>query len=330
MGLWPLKSVDGLFVSRTRLLSVYRYLVDGKPPKANVVGNVKQHSWLGYYIELPPHWVGNGKDQGSGQMEEISEEKIELRVSRHVGQGIHEALDFTNFTQQLTSFHFELELDADFADQAELQQGKREQQGNVQREWRQTRDGLWELSFDYSLEHPYSHQGNAGVARLRRALAVRIARSDSPPSYSEGRITFPVALSPRGTWHACIQFIPSIEGHKTSPQDGCKSFFEETSPTDRLRESFLRTATKFRAPVSGKLTSVVVALLERAKEDLVALRLYDLDHRDDAWVMAAGLPLYVALFGRDTLTASWEAALLGPEMMRGTLADLPRCPGTEF
>src|SRR6266550_7333148 len=46
-------SVDGLFVSRTRLLSVYRYLVDGKPPKANVVGNVKQHSWFGYYIALP-------------------------------------------------------------------------------------------------------------------------------------------------------------------------------------------------------------------------------------------------------------------------------------
>src|SRR5438132_4300905 len=84
------ESVDGLFVSRTRLLSVYRYLVDGKPPKANVVGNVKQHSWLGYYIALPPHWVGNGKDQGSGQMEEISEQTIELRVSRHVGQGTHE------------------------------------------------------------------------------------------------------------------------------------------------------------------------------------------------------------------------------------------------
>src|SRR5204862_2070828 len=90
----------------------------------------------------------------------------------------------------------------------------------------------------------------------------------------------------------CIQFIPSIEGHMTSPQNGCKSFFEETSPTDRLRESFLRTATKFRAPVSGKLTPVVVALLERAKEDLVALRLSALDPRDDAWVMAARLPLY--------------------------------------
>src|SRR2546425_2968095 len=45
--------------------------------------------------------------------------------------------------------------------------------------------------------------------------------------------------------------------------------------------------------------------------------------------MAAGLPLYIALFGRDTLTACWEAALLGPEMIRGTLAEMARWQGTE-
>ena len=28
--------------------------------------------------------------------------------------------------------------------------------------------------------------------------------------------------------------------------------------------------------------------------------------------MAAGLPMYVALFGRDTLTAAWQAALVTP------------------
>ena len=45
--------------------------------------------------------------------------------------------------------------------------------------------------------------------------------------------------------------------------------------------------------------------------------------------MAAGLPMYVALFGRDTLTAAWQAALAGPEMMRGTLAELQRWQGRE-
>src|SRR5437660_10542306 len=91
-------SLDGLFVSRTRLLSVYRYLIDGKSPQANVVGNVKQHSWLGYYITLPQALAGSAQDEGSGQVEEVSENTLELRVSRRVGQNVHEDLNFTNFT----------------------------------------------------------------------------------------------------------------------------------------------------------------------------------------------------------------------------------------
>ena len=59
------------------------------------------------------------------------------------------------------------------------------------------------------------------------------------------------------------------------------------------------------------------------------MRLHDLDRGERAWTIAAGLPIYVSLFGRDTLTASWQAAILGPEMMQGTLPELARWQGTE-
>jgi hypothetical protein len=45
--------------------------------------------------------------------------------------------------------------------------------------------------------------------------------------------------------------------------------------------------------------------------------------------MAAGLPVYVSLFGRDRLTAAWQAAMASREMMPGTLAELARWQGTE-
>ena len=45
--------------------------------------------------------------------------------------------------------------------------------------------------------------------------------------------------------------------------------------------------------------------------------------------MAAGLPVYIALFGRDALTASWQASLLGDEMMRGSLAELAKTQAQE-
>ena len=102
----------GLFVGETRLLLRYRYFVDGKAPETVAVSNVEQHSWLGYYISPAPgiHWK---QDTGSGEMEESSEETIELRVSRTVGLGVHEDIDFTNFTQRTVRFTFEIEIDSE-------------------------------------------------------------------------------------------------------------------------------------------------------------------------------------------------------------------------
>src|SRR5262249_49941059 len=111
--------MHGLFVGETRLLSRYRYLVDGKAPQTVAVSNVEQHSWLGYYITPAPGAAWK-KDTGSGEMEESSEETLELKVSRTVGLGVHEDIDLTNFTQRPVKFAFEVELDSDFADQAEI------------------------------------------------------------------------------------------------------------------------------------------------------------------------------------------------------------------
>src|SRR5579872_2049808 len=123
----------GLFVGETRVLSRYGYFVDGKRPQTVAVSNVEQHSWLGYYITPAPgaDWK---HDTGSGEMEEASEETIELRVSRTVGLGVHEDIDFTNFTQKPVGFTFEIELDSDFADQAEI--FRRKQRGKLTRRWR--------------------------------------------------------------------------------------------------------------------------------------------------------------------------------------------------
>src|ERR1044071_1720071 len=99
---------QGLFVHETRLLSRYRYSVDGKPPVPIALSNVEQHSWLGYYITLPPGIKVGPADQGSGQMREETQQTLELRLSRYVGDGLHEDADLRNFSGQPTSFRFEL------------------------------------------------------------------------------------------------------------------------------------------------------------------------------------------------------------------------------
>jgi glycogen debranching enzyme len=92
---------------------------------------------------------------------------------------------------------------------------------------------------------------------------------------------------------------------------------------------FLAEATRFSSPGSATLSSVVVGALEQGKRDLAALRLYDLDTDDRAWTTAAGLPTYIALFGRDTLTMAWEAAPVATDLMRGTLPVLASTQGKE-
>lgn len=315
---------QGFFYGETRLLSLYRYLVEGRRPEMIAVSNVEQHSWLGYYVSAPPgsDWK---KDTGSGHMEEVSEQTIELKISRTVGLGVHEDIDFTNYSQKRLNFLFEVELDADFADQAET--FERKQRGRLRRSWRAVSYSSGELVFHYRNEHRYSHQGDRGTARLRRGLIVRVEKADSKVSHRDLKLRFNIALKPGDSWHSCIKFIPVFEGKKMPPLYRCRQFFGKRNQLDRKRLIFLNESTKFETRRDPKLAEVVEDALLQAKNDLASLRLPDLDHGDRAWVMAAGLPIYIALFGRDTLTASWQAAIASSSMMSGVLYELPQWQG---
>jgi len=314
----------GLFAYETRVLSRYRYFVDGREPQRVVVSNVEQHSWLGYYITCPPglKWK---KDTGSGEMEAQSEETIELKVTRTVGLGVHEDIDFTNFTQESTGFAFEIELDSDFADQAET--FERKQHGRLRQYWRPLSARRAELIYDYRATHRYSHQGNRGTARIHRGLTVRVENADSPGKYRNSRLRFEVRLKPGKSWHTCIKFIPMLEGKVLQPLYDCRQFFGTHNDLDRKRQIFLSESTHFQTRTEPALAGVVEAALFQAKHDLADMRLPDLDQGDRGWVMAAGLPIYIALFGRDALTASWQMAIASTHLMRGALYELPKWQG---
>jgi glycogen debranching enzyme len=320
-------TVDGLYVHQTRMLSLYRWLVDGRQPMPVALSNVEQHSWMGYYIQQPPTLRSAEQDRGSGEMEAVSEQSLEIRLSRYVGWGVHEDVDLINWTQDPTAFHLELEVDGDFADQEETVR-ERKQHGQLTRDWHENSEGNWELALDYQARHHYRHQGNEGEAQIHRGITIVVENAGSPPSYRARKISFDVKLQPQGRWHACIKMIPHVEGEPMVPVYGCYAFENSDNEFDRRSRAFLDSATHFSTPESTTLSAVVVESLEQSKHDLAALRLHDLDH-GNAWVMAAGIPIFLALFGRDTLTASWESQIVSTQMMEGTLAELVRWQGTE-
>ncbi len=296
----------GLFVHQTRLLSRHRFLIDGQPPKPVALSNVTQGSWTGYYVLLPPGADPGERDEGSGHMEPASEQTLELLLTRTVSSVLWEDVALTNFSQQATAFDLSIDLDADFADQGETMDGRR-QHGEIDRRW----DGVRELVFQYLAENR--------SAWINRGVRIRVAESDSPPSCGEGGLTFHVELPPLGTWRARLEIVPEIVdvaggvGHEVSEK----------------QERFLAGSARFSTPECETLAPVVIGALEQARRDLASLRLGDLDEEEHSWTLAAGLPLYVALYGRDALTASWQAAVLGPEMMDGSLRALAKLQGRE-
>ena len=315
----------GLFVQSTRLLSRYEYRLNGRAPEANALSNVEQHSWLGYYAIPAPDAEDDYVTQGPGGA--LAQHTIELRLSRLVSDGVHEDVDVTNFTQRPATLTLDLHVDADFADIAETK-GTRLQHGKVSREWRAGAGG-YELSFAYVAEHAFSHQGNVGTARLERAVRLSFSRATSPPALHRDSVRFQIELEPHGTWHVCVEIVPRIDGRELPSQYGCRAFGRGVAPYDVRRAAFLDGATSVSTDLTSTLAPVVIGALEQGKRDLAALRLHDFDHNERAWTMAAGLPVYVSLFGRDTLTASWQAAMASREMLPGTLAELARRQGTE-
>jgi glycogen debranching enzyme len=327
-GFVPPDSPYGLFAYETRLLSRYEIRIDGEELIPVASSNVSQHSWLGYYILLPPGADPGPPDQGSGEVPSYAEKTLEVKVSRFAGEGLHEDIDLVNYALQPTSFDMSFCFDADFASVTEANDKRRMKKRRKTVQWGTPSEGA-ELYFRHAETHAYSHSHEKGIAKIDRGLRIRISVPGSPPKYHKGRITYRVHLAPHAKWHFCLDFMPSIDGRAFTPGYSCHAFFDAHNKYDSLGLRFLNSATHFSSPTEKDLTSVVTGCVKQAARDLTALRLYDLDAGENAWTVAAGQPIYIALYGRDTLTVSWQSAILSTAILQGTLPQLARWQGTE-
>lgn len=288
----------GFFVDETRVLSRWRYTINGEAPSPNASSSVRQNHWVGYFVIAAPGVPLPEPDSGSGQVPAASQNTLELLVTCVIDDVLHEDFTLTNYTSEPTSFVFAIELDADFADQAETRE--RQQFGEIVSKW----DG-GALKFDY-VSGPL-HRG-VEIRTSTGATGFQPVGQDARAP----RLLFDITLAPKQRWHTRIDVIPTWLEQSTRPS--------------------LDERTSFETPESHTMAADVLGTLEQARSDLAALRLFDLDVALNggprAWTVAAGLPLYIALFGRDTLTAGWQASLLGPEIMSGTLHALAQVQGT--
>lgn len=281
----------GLFADDTRLVSGYKLSINGQPWALATSASV---SYFGaHYVFLSPEIR-----TADGCLEP---RKIELRLERTVDEGFHEDFDLTNYSDREVSFHLEIAIESDFADIFEVR-GHQIGARQIDMVWDAAKG---ELTFKHERQH------------FSRAVIYRVKRSASPPHFANGKVYFQITLPPKGKWHACCEIIPVIGGNEREPPEGCYLTTIGDTRTKALQSQWHETVTRLDTP-----NSVVLQTYDQSVYDIGALRLYQHDVHDTAWMPAAGVPWYVTVFGRDSLVVSFQNMLVNCALANGTLKRL--------
>jgi glycogen debranching enzyme len=293
---WPTNK--GLYFLDTRLISSWQIFANGEPWDLLNSGNLAHYAARVFLLnQAIPTESGT-----------IPAGTVGLELSRYVGGGIHEDIDICNRSMNPVSFNLEIAMRSDFADLFEVKTGNIVRRGRITTEWSESRAQLRTI---------YSNRD------FRREIAIVIHQSDSPAVYANGRISFDVALGPGESWHACLLYEFGDARTRFEAPLGCFDEAERSRAAKRLAEWQGETLKLHTG------NEELYRLFHQAIEDMAALRLpIDGPHRMQ-FVPAAGVPWFLALFGRDSLVVSLQNAFVYPEFAQASLDVLATYQATE-
>jgi glycogen debranching enzyme len=291
-------SEAGLFAADTRFVSHYALFANGLSWR-HLTSSVTSYFASRVFLTNPPIPTEEGQ---------IPEGSLSLVLGRAVSEGVHEDIDLTNFGRAPVAFNLEIVLRSDFADLFEVREHRLVRRGRMVQKWSDTEQVLATRyeNHDFNCE-----------------LSYRIQNGDSPAHYVNGRITFEIALAPGQSWHACGLYSLARGGHVRAPMHGCKHD-QNTTSLDAMQRTWLDCATKLTSANED-----VYRLYRQSVEDLGALRLHDRDQGPHVWLPAAGVPWYVAIFGRDSLVTALQTLWIHPGIALGAIQNLGSLQATK-
>lgn len=278
---------QGAFYQDTRILSRWSLKVDGKPVQGITVQSPEP---------FHARFVGRAHSRAEG-----IESTLLVQRERYIGGGMREDIILRNYGRQRVICTVVLQVDADFADVFEVKEGRIRDEG--QHAVEVTGSGLYLTR--------YVGDGSRGV---------RITGENA--EYSRDRLLFRVAVPANGEWSVSVTALPVINGTPVA------SLFPEEHPVEQSIPAVRARRWREDSPVlrrSGNRS--LAATLQRSREDLGALRMFDPQHPDDV-AIAAGAPWFMTLFGRDSLLAALMSLTIDPSLALGTVQTLARHQGT--
>jgi glycogen debranching enzyme len=290
--------LSGYYFREARVLRTLRFTINGVSPWLCEAASIDPQLLTFNFVHPEIKEPGGGGTGQSGDEEVVDaagipERSLDVQLSYQLDiAALHVMMTIRNSARQPVDFEVAWELDADYADIQEAQSGRRQQEATVET---LAREGVIEFTYGHA-ELPY-----------RTAV-----RHDGRWRLEGGRATTTIALQPRQTDEFRLEVVPF---------DGRDDITEESS---RQRVAAHRDWSERLARVQIPGNRLFERVFEQNVRDIVSFPLLD-GPRDEWLAMQAGVPLYPAFFGRDAVTAGWQAGFLDRgEMLAAALIKLSR------
>jgi glycogen debranching enzyme len=283
---WP--SEKGLYFFDTRVVSSWSIYANGAP------WEVLNGGAISYYASRV--FLTNRAFRTEGGT--VPQRVLGLTIGRWMGSGMHEDLDITNNSMKTVKFQLEIALRCDFADIFEVKSGSIVRRGRITTNWSEPRQRLRTTyrNGDFS-----------------RAVTISPAHSPARAVYANGRLSFEIRLEPGQAWHCCLLYTLTDGDRQFAPPADCVGHSHKSHHAEKMAD-WLQHVVKIHTS-----NEEVYRLFRQALEDMAALRLPIAGTDHLVFLPAAGLPWFIAPFGRDSLIVSLQNTLVYPEFARGAL-----------
>jgi glycogen debranching enzyme len=285
----PAPARHGFFSADTRHLSTWQLTLDGRPLEILSVADV-DYFIAQFFLAPPPRAL-------------FESPAISLIRRRLVRGSWLEDISIVNHRNEATRVELRVRADSDFADIFEVKEGRRRSRPVTRR----VEDGALVLAYRCG-----------GFGRETRILCGADAIA------SEDGFTVVCELEPRQERTVSFEIRPGrieLESRHHAPAPGGRT--RRSGGFERTRAELHAELDEWlsEAPALEAGSELLGRVYRRSLTDLAALRFYP-GLIDGASLPAAGLPWFMALFGRDSLITSYQALPFVPELSRTTLRTL--------